>query len=214
MKLYYSNTSPYSRKVRLVAREKGLESLIEAKMEEVLVNPFSDDKDGLIAANPLGKIPTLLLDNGTALYDSSVICEYLDSLTDNPMLIPTKAVDNSVERFNILRWQATADGMTDAAYNLVMESRRATEDQSQQWMSNWSTEITRVLAYIESHINELNTSDHITLAHLALASAISYLEFRLPENLTDSVGSNTMDWYESFKTRPAMQDTVLHDVAS
>ena len=210
MKLYYSNTSPYSRKVRLVVREKGL----EAKMEEVLVNPFSDDKDGLIAANPLGKIPTLLLDNGTALYDSSVICEYLDGLTDNPMLIPAKNVDTSANRFNVLRWQATADGMTDAAYNLVMESRRAKEDQSQQWMSNWATEITRVLVYIESHINELNDSDNPTLAHLALASAISYLEFRLPENLSDSIGSNTMDWYESFKTRPAMQDTVLRDAAS
>lgn len=210
MKLYYSNTSPYSRKVRLVAREKGLEE----KMEEILVNPFSDDKDGLIAANPLGKIPTLSLDNGTALYDSSVICEYLDGLTDNPMLIPAKMGDNSAERFTILRWQATADGMTDAAYNLVMESRRTKEDQSQQWMSNWSTEITRVLVFIESHIKELNDSDHMTLAHLALASAISYLEFRLPENLSDSVGSNTMDWYENFKARPAMQDTVLRDAAS
>lgn len=211
MKLYYSNTSPYSRKVRLVAREKGLES----KVEEILVNPFGDDKGGLIAANPLGKIPTLVLENGIALYDSPVICEYLNGLRDSPLLIPATS-HKSAERLTTLCWQATADGMTDAAYNLVMESRRAEEDQSQQWITNWSTEITRVLVYVESRINELNDFDtkNTTLAHLALASAVSYLDFRLPEILNESAGSNTMEWYESFKTRPSMQATVLCDAVS
>jgi len=216
MKLYYSNTSPYSRKVRLTAREKGLEEQIE----ETLVNPFSDDKDRLVAANPLGKIPTLILDNGTALYDSSVICEYLDGLTDSSLLIPASTPsstgDNSAERFAILRWQATADGMTDAAYNLVMEKRRAIEDQSQQWMSNWSTEITRILDYIESGINDLKDAypDNPTLAHLALASAVSYLEFRLPEIFNESECPNTKMWYDNFKTRSSMQATVLHDAVT
>ncbi len=210
MKLYYSNTSPYSRKVRLVARVKGLES----KIEEVLVNPFSEDKGELIAANPLGKIPTLALEDGIALFDSPVICEYLDALSDDSTLIPAS------QRLNILRWQATADGMTDAAYNLVMETRRPMDEQSATAKSNWSSEILRALDYIESGISELSSAKDITLAHLALASAISYLDFRLPEILYESecpqvsASPNTMTWYESFKTRPFMQATQLRDLVS
>lgn len=209
MKLYYSNTSPYSRKVRLVARESGLDSQIE----EILVNPFGDDKDELTKANPLGKIPTLLLDNGKALYDSPVICHYLNELSDQFTLIPKD------HHFDILSWQAMTDGMTDAAYNIAIERRtRPQEEQSPRWMSNWSTEVQRTLEHIESRIDELERFEAgVTLAHLALASAISYLELRLPAILYESecpqvsVCPKTMTWYESFKTRPSMQATLLGD---
>lgn len=211
MKLYYSNTSPYSRKVRLFSRESGLESQIE----EIVINPFGNDKGELTRANPLGKIPTLLLDNGTALYDSPVICYFLDSLLEQFTLIP------ATENMTILKWQALADGMTDAAYNLAIERRtRPREEQSPKWIANWSTEIQRALEYIELHIDEIKRFEgDITLAHLALASAVSYLELRLPEILYESecpqvsVCPNMMTWYEAFKTRPSMQSTVLHDVA-
>ena len=79
MKLYYSNTSPYSRKVRLVTLEKGLENQIEG----ILVNPFAEDNPDFITANPLGKIPVLVLDNGKTIFDSPVICHYLDCLSAN-----------------------------------------------------------------------------------------------------------------------------------
>jgi glutathione S-transferase len=213
MKLYYSNASPYSRKVRLVAREKGVESQIE----EILVNPYSDDKGALVAANPLGKIPTLLLDDGTALYDSSVICEYLDGLSNERLLIST----NKNERINILHWQALADGIMDAAYNLVLERRRPFKEQSPKWAANWSKEIIRALGVVESRFSELGTSSvgsaDITLAHLSLASAISYLDFRLPEILYETtcvqVGacSTSLGWYERFKTHASMQATRLYD---
>ena len=212
MKLYYSTTSPYSRKVRLFARESSLDTQIE----EIIVNPFADDKDTLIKANPLGKIPTLVLDNGKALYDSPVICYYLDSLLDHSSLIPTS------HYLDVLQWQAMTDGLTDATYNIAIERRaRPKEEQSPKWIANWSTEIKRTLEYIESHIDDLNKLDSdITLAHLSLASAISYLELRLPEALSKAE-SPTVDayphiisWYESFKTRPSMLNTQLHDVTN
>ena len=212
MKLYYSTTSPYSRKVRLFAREGGLDTQIE----EIIVNPFADDKDALIKANPLGKIPTLVLDNGKALYDSPVICYYLDSLLDHSSLIPTP------HYLDVLQWQALSDGLTDATYNIAIERRaRPKEEQSPKWITNWSAEIKRTLESIESHIDDLNKlGSDITLAHLSLASAISYLELRLPEALSKAgkseVGAypHIMSWYESFKTRPSMLDTQLHDVTN
>jgi len=216
MKLYYSQTSPYSHKVRLFLRVKGL----EAQVEEVLVNPFneesSEEKDGLVKANPLGKVPTLVLDNGDALFDSPLICDYLERLSVEVQLIPT----DETQRLNVLSWQALSDGMTDATYNLVMERRRPYKEQSQKWIANWSSEITRSLTHIESKINELNQLDKdVTLAHLSLASSISYLDFRLPDIhyesscLQVSVCQNTINWYEKFKTRPYMQATRLFDFA-
>ncbi len=212
MKLYYSTTSPYSRKVRLFARESNLDSQIE----EIIVNPFADDKDALITANPLGKIPTLILDNGKALYDSPVICYYLNSLLDHSRLIPT------TQYLDVLRWQAMTDGLTDATYNIAIERRaRPEEEQSPKWIANWSTEIQRTLEHIEAHLNELeNFGSDITLAHLSLASAISYLELRLPEALYKpeqpqvNIYPKIMNWYENFKTRPSMLDTQLHDAVS
>ncbi len=208
MKLYYSTTSPYSRKVRLFTRESKLDSQIE----EIIVNPFSDDKDELVQANPLGKIPTLVLANGKALYDSPVICAYLNSLLDHSNLIPT------TQYLDVLRWQAITDGLTDATYNIAIERRtRPKEEQSPKWISNWSTEIQRTLEHIETQLKALDSD--ITLAHLSLASAISYLELRLPEALYKSENPKViaypkiMSWYENFKTRPSMLDTRLHDLA-
>ena len=217
MKLYYSNTSPYSRKVRLLIREKGVESLIE----EILVNPFGEDSENkkLLMANPLGKIPTLILDNGTALYDSPVICRYLDSLeslADTNSLI----TGDDKQQLSILRWEAMADGLTDATYNIAIERKRPANEQSSTWIDRWSSEIKRTLLHIEKHLDEINSSgqSNLTLAHLALASAISYLELRFPEGLLESeasqvaVAPKTLAWYKQFKTRPAMQTTQLIDL--
>ena len=218
MKLYYSNTSPYSRKVRLFIREKGLESNIE----ECLVNPFGEEtenKSALITANPLGKIPTLLLNDGSALYDSPVICNYLndlDSILDTKPLIP---IDEK-QRINVLRWEAMTDGLTDATYNIAIERKRPANEQSSAWIERWASEIKRTLLHIEKHLEEINSIEYSnpTWAHLALASAISYLELRFPEGLNQSkdpvvaIAPKVMAWYEAFKARPSMQATQLFDL--
>ncbi len=202
MKLYYSNTSPYSRKVRLVIKIKGLDK----QVENILMNPF-EDKAKLKTINPLEKIPALELDNNEALFDSPVICHYLDSLSEEKPLIP----GSGWEKWLVLRWEALADGLTDAAYNLVMERRRSTTEQSSSAMSQWADEIQQVLHEMEIRLTELD--GEITLAHIAVGTAIGYLDFRLPELLYQSscpqiaVSPNLMSWYESFQTHPFMQAT-------
>ena len=211
MKLYYSTTSPYSRKVRLVLCEKGLDS----QCEDTIVNPFntidsSVENTALFDANPLVRVPTLVLENGESFFDSPVICQYLDTLA-KPALIPKE----TSSRLRVLQWEALADGLTDAAFNLVMERRRPEGEQSPTWITNWSAEINRALLTIENKLSELG--DELTLAHLAVASAIAYLDFRLPTTLYESecpqvaVAPNTLSWYESFKTRASMQATQLRE---
>ena len=206
MKLYYSNTSPYSRKVRMVMIEKNLHSSIEG----VLVNPFADNPE-LANINPLGKIPALMLEDGEVLFDSPVICRYLDGLADGTQLIPL----SGEPQWTVLRWEALADGMTDAAYNLVMERRRPTSEQSSGWMARWSNDIQRALEEMERRVDEL--AGELTLAQLAAATAVGYLDFRLPELLYEAecpqVAANPklQSWYERFKTRPAMQATQPRD---
>jgi len=202
MKLFYSSTSPYSRKVRLVILEKGLGEQVET----VLVDPFGANTP-LNTANPLGKVPTLLLDNGEALFDSPVICRYLDSLSDDQPLISR----TGWQQWATLRWEALADGMTDAAYNIVMERRRPVGEQSSTWLAHWATEIQQALQAMENKVAELDVD--ITLTHLATGAAIDYLDLRMPEVLYEAACPQVaayprlLVWYEAFKTRPSMLAT-------
>jgi glutathione S-transferase len=196
MQLFYSNTSPYSRKVRLVIQEKGLHEHVK----QILCNPF-DDVPALKAANPLAKVPTLITDTGMALYDSPVICEYLDDLTSEKRLIPA----SGMIRWQVRRWEALADGILDAAYSIVMERRRPSQEQSAQWMTQWETEITRAVQQAERDLHEL--PDYVSLAQLALAAALGYLDFRLPGLDWRRANTNITAWYAAFKTRSSMQQT-------
>ncbi|MEN9503670.1 MAG: hypothetical protein RI964_2955 [Pseudomonadota bacterium] len=196
MKLFYSPASPYARKVRMLAIETGLDSRIEF----VVVDTMTPDA-ALLNANPLGKIPTLLLDNGEALFDSPVICRYLDSLAA-AHLLPT-AGD---ALWDVLRWEALADGVMDAAYNLVMERRsRPENERSPRTMLRWAIEITRTLQHIETRLPALGTE--LSLAHIALGAAVGYVEFRLPQILVEAACPQLNAWYAAYKTRPAMEMT-------
>lgn len=176
--------------------EKGLTD----QVTEVLCNAFEDGAI-LNKMNPLGKIPTLVLNNGETLFDSPVICQYLDSVVSTGHLIP----ENGQKRWDILRWEALADGLTDAAYNTVMEKKRPNHERSEKWLDLWSGDIHRVLDHIEHNLNKL--PEEITLAHLALGTAIGYLEFRLPELLCVAVSNQTQAWYEHMKQRDSMLAT-------
>ncbi|MFK5891592.1 MAG: glutathione S-transferase N-terminal domain-containing protein [Pseudomonadota bacterium] len=202
MKLYYSNSSPYSRKVRMVIKAKGLDKQVNG----ILINPF-EKQSKLKKLNPLGKIPALVLDNDEVLFDSPVICHYLDSLSVKQQLIP----DHGWNKWLILRWEALADGLTDAAYNIVVERRRVATEQSPSALSLWSEDIQNVLYDMESRIDKLG--NEITLAHIAVGSAVGYLDFRLPDLLYQSscpqiaAYPKLMSWYEIFKTNPLMLST-------
>ena len=195
MKLYYSKTSPYSRKVRLMIYEKGLQQTIIS----VACNPFGEVPD-LETANPLGKIPTLILDDGSSLYDSPVICAYLDTLTPDK-LIPA----SEKERWNVLRWEALCDGILDAAYNIVMERRRDSREQSASWIELWNNQISRSLNFIEADIDAL--PEQLSLAHLSLGAVLGYLDFRLSDLDWHSQCPALTVWYDVFSKRDAMQNT-------
>ena len=199
MKLYYSKTSPYSRKVRLMIYEKGLQQAIIS----VACNPFDEAPD-LETANPLGKVPTMILDDGSSLYDSPVICAYLDTLTSD-RLIPESGPDTNRERWNVLRWEALCDGVLDAAYNIVMERRRDTREQSDSWIKQWKSQVIRSLDHMEAEIDTL--PERLSLAQLSLGTTLGYLDFRLQELDWRSQCPALTVWYGDFSAREAMQNT-------
>ena len=199
MKLYYSKTSPYSRKVRMMVHEKGLQQVITS----VACNPFEEVRE-LEAANPLGKVPTLILEDGSSLCDSPVICAYLDTLTPD-RLIPESGSDTNREHWNVLRWEALCDGVLDAAYNIVMERRRDAREQSAGWIEQWKSQVSRSLGHMEADIDTL--PERLSLAQLSLGAALGYLDFRLPDLDWRSQCPALATWYDGFSKRDAMQST-------
>ncbi len=195
-------TSPYARKVRMLISELGLRSQIE----NVVVNPF-DLGSGLEKITPLGKVPALVIKKEDSIYDSPLICRYLIDLASNDSMVPYQ------KKWNIYRWEALADGMTDASYNLVMELMRPKSEQSAKWIDKWTEDIKTALIYMNHTIKKLPAE--VTLAHLAIASAVGYLDFRLSEILHEKEFNqarykNLLKWYKDFSKRESMKATVPH----
>jgi len=197
MKLYYAPPSPYSRKVRVFIEEKKLDSQVDAE----IFNPYGADTSRLTSSNPLGKIPTLLLTNGETMYDSSVICEYLNLCNDE-----TDFIGNSEDRIRNLRQNALANGIMDAAFNIVSEKRRDTEH-SQHWIMRWLSAIERGVGAIEKDIAEFD-SDEINLGKISMASAIGYVDFRLTDNDWRSRNPSVFEWFDEFSKRDSMKNTI------
>ncbi|MGF1528143.1 MAG: glutathione S-transferase N-terminal domain-containing protein [Candidatus Competibacterales bacterium] len=197
MKLLYSPTSPYARKVRLTALEKG----VGERLELVVCNPFENGST-LAAANPLNKVPALILDDGV-LYDSRVICEYLDSLTPEPRLIP----ELGAQRWSVLCRQALADGVTDAAFAVVMEGRRPAAEQSTPWIERWMANLHRGLKHLEGEVEAFAKAP--TLDQLAVASALSYLDLRFAHLSWRDSYPRLGHWLDAFAERPSMAATRL-----
>jgi len=201
MKIYYSKTSPYARKVRLVVFEKGLRDQVEL----ILTNPNENNSE-LISLNPLSQIPTLVLADDQVLFDSPVICNYLDSLPckSHQRLVP----EDKDQQLFVHRWHAMSDGLIDATYSLVMERRRPTSEQSPTWIADKSAVIERVLQVMDNQLQELVDLPHdVSLAHLTVASAVGYIELRLPEFLDKTIYTQLLNWYEKIKTRNSMIET-------
>jgi len=194
MKLLTSHASPYARKCRITAIEKGI------KLEEELVNPM-EEPEKLNHINPLGKIPCLVYGEGKTLFDSPVICAYLDDIGDNPRLMPK----NGPAHWAMRRHEAIADGILDSALGLVHEYRKPEEKHFDLWIQRWGCAIDRSLSQLDTEIDQL--SGEISAAQIALGCAIGYLQFRLGKN--DWVGPypELSAWYNEFSNRPSMQRT-------
>lgn len=196
MKLFVAPTSPYVRKVRLAILEKGLAD----RFEFITANPY-ETVPALVGANPLGKVPALVLDDGRTLFDSPVLCAYVDSLTVAPILIP-----EGPARWPVLAHHALTSGITDAAYATVMEGRRPESERSANWLGRWEAAINRSLDAVEADMAPVEGD--LTLAHLGLGAALGYLDFRLPDMSWRTGRSKAAAWYDAFADRPAMRATA------
>lgn len=198
MKLFYAAQSPFARKARIVIRELALPGI-----EEIAVNPFETPAP-LLAANPLSKVPTLVMDDGSALYDSQVICEYLASLGSQPAFLPA----SGSARWIVLRRHALADGLLDAAFNIACETlRRPEHERSADWIRRWLTAIERGLDALESEIPSFGSG--VTLAHVVTASLLTYLDLRLSAQLDWRLRCPALArWHAEFSTRPSLLATV------
>jgi glutathione S-transferase len=148
--------------------------------------------------NPLGKIPTLVLDDGTIIYDSPVICEYLDTLHDGPQLFPAWP-----ERLTALRRLALGDGMLDIALAWLSERFRQPEKQSEPHMGLWQNKIRACVDALESEADTLATS-RFTIGHIAIGIALSYLDFRFADLRWRDGHPRLATWHATFETRPSV----------
>lgn len=169
MKLLTSQASPYGRKVKITAALKGVANRIESKSVDTL--PLVNEE--LRRENPLSKIPVLILEDGTQIFDSHVICEYLDNLRPEPRLFPAAGP----ERFRTLTLAALADGILDAALLLVYEKRyRPADKWVDTWMQRQQLKIDTSLDWLEKAPPEMGK--HPDYGHVTLACALGYLDFR------------------------------------
>jgi len=200
MKLCYSGTSPFVRKVVVSAIELGLDNRIERQPTSAW-----DPATKLVEINPLSKVPALITDSGEALYDSPVICEYLDSLGGN-RLFPSGAA-----RWTALRLQALADGIMDAGVSARMEAQRPAEKQSADWAARQKAAIRRALDALEAEAASLD--GQLTIGQVAVGCALGYLDFRYAADEWRKGRPKLAAWYEGFAKRPSMSTTVPKDPA-
>jgi len=200
MKLLSSLASPYTRKVRVVLAEKK----IDCDLEPADVNPV---ENAVNPHNPLGKVPTLILDDGTAIYDSRVIVEFLDGKSPISRLIPEDLRD----RIAVRRWEALADGVLDAGLLVRYESLRDKKEQSKGWTDKQVARIQRGMAQLAADLGERPWchGERYSLADIAMGCCLGWLDFRKPGGV---------DWfaqyaglakqYAKLMERPAFADTV------
>lgn len=197
MRLFYSLYSPYARKVRVALRELGLLD----QVEEVIVDPFQSPAN-LLTLNPLSKVPALEVD-GQGLFDSGVICEYLDQLSGAPRLYPVQPR----ERTTVLRLHALASGMMDASVASALETRRTERDAgpSRLWLDRWQQSLRRAL----DTLAEEELPSDIQLDGIAIACALDHISYRLQHLAWRETHPKVKAWFDTYTARLSFQETGL-----
>lgn len=198
LKLVSSPTSPYARKVRIALAEKKIEC------EIAQTSPWEGDNP-VHAFNPLGKLPVLVLDDGTCLFDSRVIVEYLDSVSPVSRLIPEPAR----QRILVRRFEALGDGICDAAGLIVQEKRRAARLQSSDWIGRQQRKIGAGVAELAQEVGDKTwcNGEAYSLADIATGCALGYLDLRYPELDWRAQYENLARLAERLDKRPSFAET-------
>ncbi len=199
MKLLYQTHSPYARKVLVAAHEIGIADRMDVTHHETSPTLRNDD---VYALNPLGKVPVLVLDDGTVLFDSNVICEYLDGLHDGPKLIPAEPT----ARFRALRMQALAQGIADAGIAARWDIERRPEPL--RWPVLRDAYLRKVAEACDFAERDIDADAAPGLGGIALATALSWIEFRDVHDFRTG-RPRLAAWYERFAQRPSMRATAL-----
>ncbi len=202
MKLIGSLTSPYVRKARVVLAEKKIDYEFE------LDSPWTQATQ-VANVNPLGKIPVLVLDDSTSLFDSRVIVEYLDNVAPNNKLMPNQ----NRERIEVKRWEALADGVCDAAALTFLEKKRPPAQQAADSIKRQEDKIGRSLEFMAEELGDKSfcMGMHFSLADVAVGCALGYLILRFPEIHWQEQHANLARLYGKLMTRSAFAETVPHD---
>ena len=200
MKLIGSLASPFVRKVRVVLAEKKLEYGYE------LENVWGAETR-IHEHNPLGKVPCLIMDDGSALFDSRVIVEYLDTMSPVGKLLPP----NGRDRVDVKCWEALADGVLDAAVLVRLErTLRPAEQQSQAWIERQFVKVHAGLAQMAQSLGDkpFCVNNHYSLADVAVGVCLGWLEFRFPEIGWRAEHPNLARLFDKLSERPSFRDTV------
>jgi glutathione S-transferase len=195
MKLRYSTTSPFVRKVHVLAIETGQIDRIE------LVKTVTTDPD-LGRNNPLQKVPAMEMDDGSSLYDSRVICEYLDSQAGGKFFPPAGS-----PRWTALKRQALADGMMDAAVLRMMESKKPENLRSADWDKRQKLKVTQGLAALEAD----HLGPQLDIGTLSVAIVLDYLDFRFKAEDWRPAHPKLAAWHKTFSERASLKKTLPHD---
>jgi glutathione S-transferase len=199
MKLIGSLASPYTRKARIVLAEKKIEYEFEIE------SPW-DAGTRVPERNPLGKVPVLVLDDGTALFDSRVIVEFLDNASPLSRLLP----QGNRERIEARRWEALADGVLDAAVLVRMERRRKAAQQSAEWIERQTGKVRAGLAAMNADLGEKPwcAGSAYSIADIAVGVCLGWLDFRFPDMAWRDDHLNLARALAKLSERPSFADSV------
>ncbi|MCH8917758.1 MAG: glutathione S-transferase N-terminal domain-containing protein [Proteobacteria bacterium] len=202
MKGYATINSPFARKVRMAAMETGQPDLIDWRMLS-----REQRAEMLPAINPLGKVPVLVLDNGEALYDSPVICAYVDAQHGGPKLIPAAGP----ERWRVLRLEALGDGLAEAVVALAQEGAKAQEQQSPRVIERQGAKVSAALGVLEAEAGGFR--DPPSMGEIAAACALGYMDYRAVAAGWRDRHPALAAWYAEIGARPSFAQTLPEDTA-
>lgn len=196
MKLYLNKASPYARLVQVVAHEKGLAN----ELELVWTDPWASEEK-LLAVTPFSKVPVLIAEDGLPLVESACICDYLDERGAGPQLMP----GSGEPRLTALRKLGAGRGLIDVAFGAVIQKRFGGAAEKSTLIERWRVSVARA---IEALDNDGTLSFKPDLGDLAIAVALSYVEFRMSDLRWRARAPRLSGWYERVSARPSMMATV------